>query len=272
MSEKKLRATHEGTINLGGPEPVRCHVLEDGSRVLISAQIQELLLAGKDRHFRRMIARIPNDSEPLSLQPRTFKSLAGPDAIGYEADDVAKVFVAYQRAYLRGTLHHKQVPIAKQAMMAIEAFVHVGLRGLIDEATGYQAVRPADDLRGHFSRFIRDTIRDWELLFDDDWDRTMCRVYGHPYTGRPPRFAGKLNEMVYRLAIGDEAYEELKRRNQEPRFGQNHHQWLQESARIAVSQTLATVKGIAKVARGPRDFMHKVGVVFKGAPLQEELW
>lgn len=272
MSEAKIRATHEGTIDLGGPEPVRCYVLEDGSRVLIASQIQGLLHASKNRHLERMIARISNDSDALSLRPRLFKSLAGPDAIGYEADDVAKVFLAYQRAFVRGALHHKQVPIAKQAMMAIEAFVHVGLRGLIDEATGYQSVRPADDLQVHYSRIIRDTLRDWELFFDADWDRTLCRVYGYAYSGRPPRFMAKINEMVYRLAVGDDAYEELKRRNQEPKHGTNHHQWLQDNARIVLSQTIATVKGIAKVSRGPREFMEKLGIVFKGAPLQVELW
>lgn len=272
MSEARIRATHEGTISLGGPEPVRCYVLEDGSRILVSSQILGILGVPKRRDLDRYLARITKDSGQLSLCPRAIKTPGGQDALGYEADDVAKIFAAYQRAFLRGSLHPKQMRIAKQAMMAIEAFVHVGLRGLIDEATGYQSVRPADDLQSHYSRIIRDTLRDWELLFDADWDRTMCRVYGHAYAGRPPRFAGKLNEMVYRLAIGDEAYEELKRRNQEPKHGTNHHQWLHENARIVLSQTIATVKGIAKVARGPHDFMHKVGVVFKNAPLQAEMW
>jgi hypothetical protein len=262
-----IRSTHSGTVNLGGAEPVVCYVLEDGTRVLVASQIQGILGASKNRNLKRQLARLSHGSDDLNLLPVPFISPGG-EALGYTAEDVVKVLRAYQRAFLRGELHEKQEPMAMAAMAAIEAFAAVGLAALIDEATGYQAVRPIDDLQTRFAKIFRANMRIWELEFDADWDRTLCQLYKQPYDNRPPLFAASINAMVYRFAFGEEAYSELKTRNPTPRHRSNHHQILTDDARILLSQTINTVKGIAKVSRDGGDFMRKLGVVFRDAPNQ----
>ena len=261
-----IRSIHQGTVNLGGID-VPCYVLEDGQRILTSSQIQGLLGAGKDRHFGRQLARLGNGSGALSLRPIEFMSPSG-EAGGFTASDVAKVLLAYQRAYLRGDLHAKQVPIALRAMAAVEAFATIGIAALIDEATGHKA-KPGEH-QDAYSRIFLDVMSLWSEQFDADWDRTLCRLYGYAYAGHPPVFVRGINAMVYRLAFGEQTFEELKRRNPEPRHGKNHHQLLTEEAKIKLSQTINTVRGVAKLSRAPRDFISKLSVVFKDAPMQTE--
>ncbi len=266
-----IKATHSGTINLGGAEPTSCHVLEDGQRVLVASQIQGILGASKNGLLRRQLSRLDHGSGDLALLPISFIASPGGEALGYTSEDVVKILRAYQRAFLKGTLHPKQMPIAMAAMAAIEAFADVGLRTLIDDATGYAKTRPLDEQAAYFARVFRERRGAWEKLFDAEWDRLLCRLYGHEYAGRPPRFASAINAMVYRFAFGDEAHAELLNRNPSPSHHSNHHQHLTDEARQALAVTIGIVKGVAKLSRSPREFMSKLGVLYKDAPLQLEL-
>ncbi len=144
---------------------------------------------------------------------------------------------------------------------------------MIDEATGYQAKRAPDDLQKKFARVFRENMAPWEETFDADWDKAVCRLSGHAYEGRPPLFIKNLNGMVYRWAIGEEAYKELKRRSPNPSAKNGlHHQHLQSDIKIKLSQTLNTVRGIVKLSRTPKDFMRKLQVIYSDAPLQSTLW
>ncbi len=261
-----IRSTHEGTIDLGNG-PTACYVLEDGQRILVASQIQGILGSSKNGHLGRQIARLDHGSKELNLRPVSFLSPGGP-ALGYSAEDVAKVLAAYQRAFLNGTLHSSQEKIARRAMAAIECFIVIGLDALIDEATGHKGKR--DEYQSTYARLFLDKARMWEEQFDSDWDKTLCRLYGYAYEGRPPVFVRGLNAMVYRLAFGEEAFAELKRRNPEPSHHKNHHQLITDEGKVKLSQTINTVRGIAKLSRTPKDFLTKLGVVYKGAPFQAE--
>lgn len=262
------KAIADGEIQLGDAA-IACYVLDNEQRVLATSQVQGLIGAAEDRTLSRGLARIPGVSEDLRLLPIEFSPLRkGPSSAGYDADAVVKILRAYQRAYLRNELHYKQVPIALAAMTAIESFVSVGLRALIDEATGYQVERPSGDLQAHLTRVIADQRRLWEEMFDADWDRAVCQLYRHPYTGRPPRFAAELNHKAFLWAFGAEAYERIKELNPHPKFGSNHHQLLTDEARIKLSQTIATLKHLMKVSRSPQDFRAKAAAVYDDVPLQ----
>jgi len=264
-----IRSTHTGELNLGGSSPIPCYVLEDGQRVVVASGIQGLLGASKNGHLSRQLARLSNESDRLTLRPVPFISPGGP-ATGYAAEDIVKILRAYQRAFLNGTLHSQQRPIAMAAMSAIEAFAEVGLRALIDDATGFTKERASDDLTTYFQRVFAERMRAWSVCFDSEWDRLLCKLYGYDYEGRPPRFAAGINHMVYRITFGEEVASELGIRNPSPSHRSNH-QHLTDEGRNALSNTISTVKGLIRVSRGPQDFMAKVGVVFKNAPLQLEL-
>lgn len=264
-----IRSTHTGTINLGGGEPVSCYVLEDGQRVLVASQIQGVLGAGKDRHLGRILSRLPSDSEALDVRPVSFVSPGGP-AKGYTASDVMAILKAFTRAFRAGALHEKQVPMAVRAIAALEACAEVGLAALIDEATGYEKERPEGSMAAYFDKVFAKTLGDWELLFDPEWDRMLCKLYGHKYQGRPPRFVGGINHMVYLASFGEPVTDHLGDINPNPSHGHNHHQFLTDEAKRVLSNTIATFKGLIRTSRSPKDFLQKVDVVFKGAPLQLE--
>lgn len=263
-----IRATHPGTIDLG-QGPLVCYVLEDGTAVLVAEQIQGLLGSAKDGKLARSLARLAKDSDDLNVRPIPFHAGKAGEAIGYTSEDVVKILRAYQRAFIRGALHPKQVPMAMAAMAAIEAFADVGLRALIDRATGYE--RSLSEMEGRFGRGLRDSMALWEQCFDAEWDRMLCDLYGYQYTGHPPLFAKGINAMVYRFAFGEDVHAELRARNPNPKKRSNHHQLLTSEARILLSQTISNVKNVIRLSRGPRDFVRKLSVLYKDAPLQLEL-
>ncbi len=261
------KETHTGTIKLGNLE-VDCAVLDTGERVLSTTQVQGVLSASKNRMLDRTIATIPNDSGPLTLHPRMYKTKAGRTAHGYVAEDIVNLLRALQRAFLREQLHHKQIPMAMAAMACLESLASVGLVAIIDEATGFQSVRPDTALRDAAARAFSDHKQAWERTFDADWDREFCRLYGHTYTGKPPVFVKQWNHTVYEYALGKTLKTELKAMNPNPKFGDNHSQYLSTEAKISVSQVIHTVKAIMKTSRHPADFRAKLAAVFSDLPFQ----
>ncbi len=264
-----IRSTHTGKINLGGAEPVNCYVLEDGQRVLVASQIQGVLGASKNRHLGRVLERLPSESKALDVRPVTFVSPGG-NAKGYTSSDVVSILRAFQRGFLRGELHDKQIPMAMRAMAAIEAFAEVGLAALIDEATGYQSVRAPDAMSSYFDRVFADRMAPWVMCFDSDWDQSLCKLYGYQYAGRPPLFVRGINYMTYRIAFGDDAAKHLSDVNKDPCHRRNHHQLLTPEAKTVLSNTIAAIKVLVKTSRNPKDFLAKIAAVFRGAPLQME--
>ena len=57
-----------GSLSIG-EKKVECHVLSDGRRVLDTSQAQAIFGAAKDRHFRRLLSRIPNASRYFKVRP-----------------------------------------------------------------------------------------------------------------------------------------------------------------------------------------------------------
>lgn len=266
-----IKAVRYGKLNLGGDHPLDCYVLDDGSRVVVAQQIQGLLGSAKDGMLSRSLSRLSNDSEHLTVQPRKFLTLnGGPQASGYTSEDVTKILRAYSRAYRDGKLHEKQVHIALAAMAALEAFADIGLRSMIDLATD-TPMNKEEVERKYLDLVIAKDPSKWVHTFDREWDETWCRLYGHPYEGKPPRFVAFFNDTAYTLSFGGMAKDELKRINPNPRRGSNHHQHLTPEAKHALSITIATMKGLARISRTPTEFFQKLSIVYKNAPLQLDL-
>ncbi len=266
-----MRVIATGTINLGGGDR-DCYVLEDGTPLLGTSEVQAILGAPGKGGLGRLVSRIPSNNGQLSLPPIALILPSGIHAHGYNAEDVIDICLAYQDALLAGTLHHTQVEIAKRAAQIVRATAKTGVRALVYEATGYihNPVRPADDFQTYYSKVVREDPMPWAECFDAEWDRLICRLWRHAYDGRPPRFGARLNRLAYDCAFGKPLTRQLKESNPDPRFGSNHHQYLQPQARIKLSQTIQVLKGIIKTSRTTKDFWHKVQVVFSDAPFQEE--
>ena len=67
-----------GSLSIG-EKKVECHVLSDGRRVLDTSQAQAIFGAAKDRHFRRLLSRIPNASRYFKVRPGNLAWLSRSD-------------------------------------------------------------------------------------------------------------------------------------------------------------------------------------------------
>lgn len=105
-----------------------------------------------------------------------FLEKSGKKSVGYDAElltDVAEV-------YLKMRDHHaatgKTVPrpfrhIVVACDLLMRGLAHVGIVALVDEATGYQFVRPADELRKILELYISRELAKWVLTFQQDYYR-----------------------------------------------------------------------------------------------------
>jgi hypothetical protein len=260
------RAIATGTIQMGGRD-VPVAVLSDGTRNIDTSGAQEFFGAAKDRHFRRMVARIPGISEDLTLRPSVAFSLPdGGVAFGYEAKFITRVCVAYQIAFLAGKLHPKQIPIAREAMAFVGACADIGLEALIDAATGYQAT----DRRSNFDRYFAEHKQTWR----ERWTacaRAICRLYGEPYeSGTQPTLMRGVCGRIYNIVIGSDVMAELRRRNPFPSKGTNHHQYFSPEMQAFLERELYLIQEMAESSRSKARLWNRIFARYGAAPIQDD--
>ena len=81
------------------------------------------------------------------LAPLSYRTGTGTLVECYRAELLPAAFFAYVEAKWAGVLSPQQRPIAERCERLLSALVLVGIIPLVDEATGYQKIRPKDDLR-----------------------------------------------------------------------------------------------------------------------------
>ncbi len=247
MSEQILKATH------GSPDhPLRiadleipCYVLEDGRRVLAQrGMIKSLGMArgGVERGGDRLAGFaggkalepfIRADLAAAITQPIIFQLPTGSTtAYGYEATILADICDAVLAARKAGALQKQQLHIAERCEILVRGFARVGIVALVDEATGYQAVRDRDELHKLLDAYVNKEFLPWTKKFPDAFYRELFRLRGWRYSPldvKRPILVGKLtNKLVYeKLPPG--VLEELRRINPVTEKGyrrHRHHQHL----------------------------------------------
>lgn len=261
------RVIATGKINLGGGER-ECFVLEDGTPVLGTSQVEAILGARQRRNLTSLIANIPNASDSLNVRAREILvpgNSSASRANGYVAEDVIDICVAYSNAFVAGALKPQQMHIAVRAISVLNATAKTGIRAMIYEATGYKSPKT---LQEHFNDNLRDELVEWSKCFDSSWDETFCNLYRLPYDGVPPRWMAAINHKFYRKVLGDALVDEMQRRNPSPEKGRNHHQQLRERAKGVIEQHIPTFRAIAMTSDGAAEFWRKIETVYNKAPLQ----
>jgi hypothetical protein len=156
--------------------------------------------------------------------------------VGLPAGMIPKICEVWIDADRAGVLGRRQQLIAKNADILHRGLAHVGIIGLIDEATGYQDHRPQLALAKILEQFVAKEFRKWTRTFPVDYYRELCRLRGVDFPDKPPyllpKYFGHLtNDLVYaRIAPG--VLVELRRKNPTTAPGQRKHkhfQWLTEN-------------------------------------------
>ncbi|MBX3643346.1 MAG: P63C domain-containing protein [Rubrivivax sp.] len=240
-------------LDLAGIQ-IPCAIIEgdgdgDGEprRVLSENGIATALLGGRSGASKRLKKADADEGRsplPVFLAPGQLKEFINRDlesgpllrpieyadgnrvVIGYDARILPVVCEIWLRAREAGALQKQQLDKAQKAEVLMRALAHIGIIALVDEATGYQDIRPRDALARILEAFVAKELRPWVRKFPPEYYKEIFRLRGLHFpegTVRRPQYFGHLtNDIVYRrLAPG--VWKELKERVEKDERGRPKH-------------------------------------------------
>lgn len=83
----------------------------------------------------------------------------------------------------KGDLSTAQKTTADSARILLRGLAHVGIVGLVDEATGYQDVRDKMALQAILDAFLRKELAAWAKRFPDEFYEHIFRLRGWQWKG-----------------------------------------------------------------------------------------
>lgn len=232
---------------------IPCYVLSDGTRVLTQQGFLSALGrapkakggTGAAAHEQGEVDVLPaflaaSNLKPLitkeiieSTRPIKFRPPSGGFAYGFRAEALPQVCNIYLKARDQGLLVPTQRRSAEKADMLVRGLAETGIVALVDEATGYQAIRERDALQAYLERFLRKELAAWVKMFPDEFFREMFRLKNWEWKGtsKRPGVVGKyINDLIYDR-LGPGVLDELQRKNPSDGHGRRkarHTQWLTE--------------------------------------------
>jgi hypothetical protein len=214
-SIKQLKATHEGVLPINGFE-LNVAVLSDGTRIITEYAVFKAFgrtSRGRARYDLRVSNRpafidaknlqpFVNDNIETALGVIKFKDKTGKASKGYDAVILPALCQIYLAARQANALTPQQLPLARASEALLLALSKVGITALVDEATGYQYEREADELQKILKAYIAEELLPWQKKFPDVLYKEIFRLNGWNYTVRDikkrPSVIGKwTNKFVY---------------------------------------------------------------------------
>jgi hypothetical protein len=258
--EKKPDMPHvlegfKNVLNIAGTT-IPCAVIQDSQgikRILSENGVTEAILGTRSGASKRLKKSAQGDGAPLPLfvaparlsQFITKEMLDGPlkpidyidgDRVvrGYEASVLGIVCDIWLQARSAGALQSQQLPKAQKAEILARALMQTGIVALVDEATGYQTIRPRDALQAFLEKVIAKELAAWAKKFPDEFYENIYKLKGWTWPGmqknRYSVVAHYTRDLVYqRIAPG--LLEELEKKTPMDEKGHRQHkmhQWLTE--------------------------------------------
>lgn len=262
-----------GKVTLGSIE-LDCHVLNDGRRVLTQREVVKSISDGRESgNLGRYLDRNPLTAGAQFTSGNVIEfdipGSAGMPAIGYEATLLIEICDKYMEAMEKGLLKPSQFKLAARASIIIRSCAKLGIIALIDEATGYQQHRAKNALQLKLQAFISEEIQEWARMFPEEFWLELARLESIRYSprSRPLRWGKYVMMFVYDAIDGDVG-KELRKKNPNPQYMRNHHQWLKKFGREKVHDQIQRVVTIMKLCDTMDDFRKKFARVFKKASYQ----
>ncbi|ELY2648473.1 P63C domain-containing protein [Cronobacter sakazakii] len=156
---------------------------------------------------------------------------SGVELEGYDASILPLVCDAYLKAREDGALKTNQTETAKKAEILVRSLAKVGIIALVDEATGYQEIRPKAALQAYLDKIISKELAAWAKKFPDEFYENIYKLKNWPWSGMSKnRFsvvAHYTRDLVYER-LGDSILQELEKKTPKQSNGQRKnklHQW-----------------------------------------------
>lgn len=182
---------------------------------------------------RQLIPFINRDLQDGPLQPIDY--LDGDRIVrGYEATILPAICNVWLQAREAGALQKQQLAKAQKAEILTRALAETGIVALVDEATGYQTVRPQNALQDYLKHIIREQLAAWVKKFPDEFFENIYKLRGWAWPGmKKNRYSivgHYVRDLVYeRLAPGVLSQLEAKSPKDERGNRSNKlHQWFTE--------------------------------------------
>jgi len=246
------RAEYTGELKIGNMA-FPCSVLSDGTRILTQSDFMKgmgMYYSGwvaRNRTPEEQSAEVPHFLSFKTLKPFVdkylgslqsiilrYRTASGGIAHGIRAEIIPKICEIWLDADESGSLGVRQKQIAAKAKLMMRSLAHVGIIALVDEATGYQGVRPKDALQAYLEKIIRKELAAWAKKFPDEFYENIYKLKNWPWPGmqknRYSVVAHYTRNLVYeRIAPG--LLEELEKKTPPNERGwrpNKLHQWLTE--------------------------------------------
>jgi hypothetical protein len=182
---------------------------------------------------RQLKAHIDRDLRDGPLTPVDY--LDGDRMVrGYDASVLVAVCNIWLKAREAGDLQKQQLGKAQKAEILTRALAETGIVALVDEATGYEKVRPQRALQQYLELVVRKELAAWAKKFPDEFYENIYKLKGWTWPGmsknRYSVVAYYTNNLVYeRIAPGLLKELQSKTPMNDRGYRPNRlHQWLTE--------------------------------------------
>jgi hypothetical protein len=102
---------------------------------------------------------------------------------GYDARVLVAVCDIWLRAREAGALQTQQLAKAQKAEILTRALAHTGIVALVDEATGYEKIRPQNALQEFLGIMLRKELAAWVKKFPDEFYENIYKLKGWKWPG-----------------------------------------------------------------------------------------
>lgn len=249
---------------------VPCYVLDDGRRVITMTGMVDTLNIARGGSMKRGMSRLELFVSGKLIKPyvsrELYERVSNPikfrigrgSAYGYDSDTLIDIAEAVLSA--EAVLMSQQAPIIHQCRAILSGLTRVGLIALIDEATGYQTKRDANELQQILTSYLLPEHRPWMQTIPPEFTNEIYRVYGwkRQANNQGPRYAGKLiRQLIYERLPKPvlPALDELNPSNKNYQRKHRHHQFLTEKQGLDHFRSqVITVMTLLRISKNKNEF------------------
>ena len=173
-------------------------------------------------------------------------------AYGIPAETLPMICRVYVDAEDAGALTARQRHVAQAARRLLIALGDVAMIALVDEATGFQALRPHNELQRILEAYVLPEHRPWVKTVPVEFTKELYRLWGWDLseTMQGPRYAGKLiRKYIYQQLPGGvlTALDESNPHDSSWQRRRKHHQFLTEE--MGLEHFKAQLSGVMALMR-----------------------
>lgn len=261
------KVVNSGVLTIFNDLP--CYVLDNGQRLFRLSNLTNALREKEHGKFgnylnaKNIRKYLPSRLRPLNDEANdrvpqgiTYFEFKGKIEKGYDCEDFMEVCSAFVNAWMSGEeLSEAQQVMAYNSNKFIMATAKVGVVALVDEVTGYQIHRKANELQYKLKYFLAEDYRGWEKTFPDELWFEFGRLTNWKGSLKlRPKYWGKLvNELIYDNLDQDVA--NYLRENKPPKqTGKKYFQWLNEEYGVKeLNNQIWMIIGMAKICNNMQE-------------------